>query len=255
MGKLYQQEGNYSEALENYRTVLELDNSIELAHQNLMKIYVAQGDRNSALRQYQICVKALHDGIDSEPSTDTIALYEKIKSNQLNSNSTLLKEENTSSQDSPVNTDVRSSPSKHTQSTPDLEEIVDASPSTNLQHRRVNIIGREGELNGLSKRLERSDLVTLVGPGGCGKTTIAIEVGRVWLGTHPDTNVWFCEFASAIEEQVTSVVYGALSGNAGGRTVEVDSILQEIGKAQTLLIFDNCEHVIENCLRISRAIG
>lgn len=245
LGKLYQQEDNYSVALETYRAVLELDNSIELAHQSLMKIYVGLGDRNGALRQYQMCVRALQDAIDSEPSTDTIALHQKIKSNQLSSNSTLLKEENASSKGSPINTEVSSVPSQNTPSTPDLDEISGTSASTNLQHRRVNIIGREDELTELAKRLERSDLVTLVGPGGCGKTTIAIEVGRAWLSTNPDKNVWFCEFASAIEEQVTSVVYSALSGNAGGRTVEIDSILQEIGESQTLLIFDNCEHVIE----------
>ncbi|MEE9326376.1 MAG: BTAD domain-containing putative transcriptional regulator [Cocleimonas sp.] len=245
LGKLYLHENNYSAASDTYQSVLELDNFIEIAHQKLMEIYVSQGDRNSALRQYQFCVRALQDAIDSEPSTDTVDLYQKIKSNQLNS--APIQTADTSSKNPSISTEEKITPSK-------LEKNRDTLPTTNLQHRRVSIIGREDELADLTNRLERSDLVTLVGPGGCGKTTIGAEVGRDWLSTHPKTNVWFCELAPATDEQVASVVYGSISGNAGGRSVEVDSILQHIGDSQTLLIFDNCEHIIETASELAEQL-
>jgi DNA-binding SARP family transcriptional activator len=58
--------------------VLERDKTQEPAHLNLLKCYISQGQRNLAIRQYQICVETLREELDLPPSAETRALYQKI---------------------------------------------------------------------------------------------------------------------------------------------------------------------------------
>ncbi len=115
---------------------------------------------------------------------------------------------------------------------------------TNMPLRRVQITGREKEVSAISSRLNDHAIVTISGPGGVGKTSIALEVAHIGLHQYPG-GVWLCEFAPLREsDDIAEVIAGALDGNAG----TMSGLEEVVGRLQgnpTLLIFDNCEHVID----------
>lgn len=74
----YLTQGEYTPTIALSQRVLTLDNCQEEAHQNLMKCYLAQGQRHLALHQYQLCLQVLKKELDLPPSTETQMLYTQI---------------------------------------------------------------------------------------------------------------------------------------------------------------------------------
>ncbi|WP_210481696.1 BTAD domain-containing putative transcriptional regulator [Naasia sp. SYSU D00948] len=109
---------------------------------------------------------------------------------------------------------------------------------TGLPHPLTRFIGRREELAAVASARAGHRLVTLVGPGGVGKTRIAIEAAR---STGDDDEQWFVDLASVREpDQVLPLVADTVG--AAGHTLE--HITPRIAERRTLLVFDNAEHVI-----------
>jgi predicted ATPase/DNA-binding winged helix-turn-helix (wHTH) protein len=123
-------------------------------------------------------------------------------------------------------------------------EIGTAKPKTNLPRPLAALIGREAELAELPGRVQGSRLVTLAGPSGIGKTRLAIELGWQILPHMPD-GVWLIDLAPLTDPAaVTSAVAAVLNVALPGTEAPVETIAAAIAARRTLLIFDNCEHLI-----------
>jgi DNA-binding SARP family transcriptional activator len=79
VSKHYLEQGAYAAAIGLCQKLLGQDACYENAHRRLMRCYLAQGQRNLAIRQYQTCVRTLHDELEVPPSEETLALYEQLK--------------------------------------------------------------------------------------------------------------------------------------------------------------------------------
>ncbi len=114
----------------------------------------------------------------------------------------------------------------------------------NLLARAVRLVGRDIVLDRLSRLLEAQRLVTIVGPGGLGKTSVALAVAEQENGKHSD-GVWLIDLASvASPEQVVSQV--AVTLNLEVRAVEpMSELLDALRGRNLLLVLDNCEHVVD----------
>ncbi len=111
----------------------------------------------------------------------------------------------------------------------------------------TRFIGRQREMAEVKKLLAGTRLLTLTGPGGSGKTRLAIEVARQLEDGFKDGIVWV-ELASLSEDTlVTQIVAGALDvRKQPGRELE-SSLISFLGHKQLLLMLDNCEHLIAAC--------
>ncbi|MFD8533210.1 BTAD domain-containing putative transcriptional regulator [Streptosporangium canum] len=110
----------------------------------------------------------------------------------------------------------------------------------------TSFIGRDDELELLSGLLETSRLVTVVGPGGAGKTRLALEAASRHR-THRRDRVWLVSLAGT--DVVAEAVLGALSSPGarpvgGGPAEPVDRVAELLGGAEAVLVLDNCEHLV-----------
>jgi predicted ATPase/DNA-binding CsgD family transcriptional regulator len=115
----------------------------------------------------------------------------------------------------------------------------------NLPAQRTDFVGREGEMLEVKRALAMTQLLTLTGAGGLGKTRLALEVASELVGAYPD-GVWLVELASLTEGKlVLQTVADALGvGEQPGKSL-ADSLLDGLRKKQLLLVLDNCEHLID----------
>jgi predicted ATPase/DNA-binding SARP family transcriptional activator len=106
-------------------------------------------------------------------------------------------------------------------------------------------IGRRRELEELAGQLGRTRLVTLTGPGGVGKTRLSLELARDTAADHPD-GVYVVELGPApAGSPVEDVVAAALTIRPNSGEPLVRTLARHLATARTLLVLDNCEHVIE----------
>ncbi len=118
-----------------------------------------------------------------------------------------------------------------------------ASP-LNLPPRLPLLIGRERDIDLLRQRMAQTPLFTIVGPGGVGKTSLAVEMGHL-LAESFQQQVAFIDF-SMLENP--ELVPGMLAGGMGLAVQGADPLAAILGHLRTgpfLLILDNCEHLIE----------
>lgn len=129
------------------------------------------------------------------------------------------------------------------------------APPGNLPRSPTPLLGRADLLRSVTDALERSHLVTLVGPGGIGKTRLAIEVART-AGAGLTGGVWLVELADvASADDVARTVADLLeSTDLPGRSM-TESVVVALGARELILVLDNCEHVVEGAAELAEAIG
>jgi predicted ATPase len=126
--------------------------------------------------------------------------------------------------------------------------------SNNLPVVPTAFIGRERDVAEIKELLDRHPLVTLVGSGGVGKTRLALQVGTELLDRYPD-GVWFVDLAPISDPELVSSVIAQALGMSQQTDRRVDeSIPLWLKRKKLLLIFDNCEHVVETVAPIVAAI-
>src|SRR5262245_62085221 len=120
----------------------------------------------------------------------------------------------------------------------------------NLPTALSSFIGREREGRAVSRLLLSHRLVTLTGPGGCGKTRLALKVAHE-LGNEFEQGVWLVELASIFDP---TFVLQTLSSpfyirEQSGQSL-MDSLVDYLSTRQVLIVIDNCEHLILACAQL-----
>jgi predicted ATPase/transcriptional regulator with XRE-family HTH domain len=124
----------------------------------------------------------------------------------------------------------------------------------NLPRQLTSLIGRQAILAEVAALMRKSPLVTLVGSGGVGKTRISLQVAAGLLDTFKD-GVWLIELAPLssgdyLPSSVAQILGIALHGSGD----PLESLLSKLRSKNALLIFDNCEHLVEETRRVVAAI-
>jgi predicted ATPase/DNA-binding SARP family transcriptional activator len=129
-------------------------------------------------------------------------------------------------------------------------EVPPAAPDQrqhNLPARLTSFVGREDELAGVGKLLGQGRLVTLTGPGGAGKTRLAVEFAATMLERFPD-GVWLAELAGVGDPGLVAVqVMQAVGVRQAGGVPVLEALAYRLRSADLLLVLDNCEHLLDAC--------
>lgn len=212
------------------RRWLVLDTLHEPAHRRLMQLYARAGHMAAALRQYQLCVEALEE-LGMQPEPETTELYAQIRAGE------------------------RSRPASRWGGTPTSLPAPTNPPSEWLPEPLTPFLGREAELQQLAAYLHDHTrrLVTLVGPGGIGKTRLALRAAAMHRGDFTDGVVHVSLIGVQTPERLTAAIAEALGVTTQGRTDALDRVCEMLRTQQLLLVLDNIEQVangVETLLRL-----
>ncbi|HET9589008.1 MAG TPA: BTAD domain-containing putative transcriptional regulator, partial [Anaerolineales bacterium] len=128
--------------------------------------------------------------------------------------------------------------------------------SLNIPSPLTSFIGREKERKEVAGLLSKSRLVTLTGSGGVGKTRLAIEVAGEVLEMFPD-GVWLLDLAPLSDPGLVPHTLASLLGLRGSRDAKVsitDLLINYLRSRTALVIFDNCEHLIESSAHLADSL-
>jgi non-specific serine/threonine protein kinase len=125
----------------------------------------------------------------------------------------------------------------------------------NLPLRQTSFVGRETDRMRIASLLDASSVVTLVGPGGVGKTRLALEVAEEEVAHWPD-GVWLVELAAISDPDLLAMsVAAVLDVQQSAKGDLVDNMLDWLRTRRLLLVLDNCEHMVEACAQFVSRIA
>ncbi|ALI03658.1 transcriptional regulator [Pseudomonas sp. FW306-02-F02-AA] len=141
-----------------------------------------------------------------------------------------------------------------------LEHIEQRPPSSgheqsghNLPIRRTRMIGRQALVDSLVTNLPRQRLITLVGPGGIGKTTVALRVAEQLIGRYRD-GIRLLDLAQISDPLMIATHLATLLDLSLHDTEPMNCLTTFLRERQMLLVIDNCEHLIDAVALLSESI-
>jgi predicted ATPase len=143
----------------------------------------------------------------------------------------------------------------HTSEADALQPIAEAKPTPhNLPIQLTSFIGREKEINEIKGHISKARLVTLTGPGGCGKTRLALQAASELLDGFPN-GLWLIELAPLADPMLVPQTVATVLGVKEELSHSILLTLTDhlLGK-KLLLILDNCEHLIQASAQFSEAL-
>jgi len=192
---------------------IELDPWREESHRTLMRLLALGGQRSAALHQYHVCRRILAHELDALPDSQTAELFRRIRDGE------------------PVETVGRQSPNHSTAVLP--------VPPTPL-------IGREAELAQVREILSdpAHRLITLHGPGGIGKTRLALAIAMEEAHTFEHGAAFVPLDAVRTGEFLASAILAALNVAMQGQRSPKDQLINYLREREILLVLDNFEHLV-----------
>jgi len=201
------------------------DPTDEELHRALMRLYATVGTRQQALRQYEQLTRAIRNELQLEPDPLSQELYRELLTGQF------------------AATTLPISP-----------RIALFAPRHNLPNDFIRFVGRAREVAEVRQLLTKTRLLTIAGAGGSGKTRLAVEVARGELESYAD-GVWLVEFAALTNPELLVITTASALGLRETQGIPIaDQLLSYLANRRLLLLFDNCEHVIDACAHLAEML-
>lgn len=205
----YISRGEYGVAAEHLNRLLGLDPWREDAHRQLMLLLAYQGRRDAAIAQYHVCRRVLLENIGEEPAEETTELYRKIREGTL---------EISRRQELPDNLPANIPPT----------------------------FGRQEDAARIETLLEEPDchLITLAGPGGVGKTHLALQVARNMADEFRDGTFFVSLSPVRDPPLVPNTIARTLGIEASPGHSVLESLSARLRDKEMFLVLDNFEHLM-----------
>ena len=232
-------QGEIETAIDYTQHWLAMDPLFEMAHRQLMQLYARNGQRIAALRQYQTCARILEQELATTPSAKTTALYQQIQRGE-------------GGYDNPADMPLNRFPN------PQALRMGPASvPLHNFPAQPTPFLGRDNELSEIGQRLQNPacQLLTLIGPGGIGKTRLAIQAAHEQAAAFPD-GLYFVPLDPINPgDFLVSTLADHLSLSLDGLEDPTLQLMTYLHQKQLLLVLDNFEHLMRKVGLLAKIVG
>jgi DNA-binding SARP family transcriptional activator/predicted ATPase len=235
--------GHLEEGIGYAQRMVGLAPWLEEAHRHLMWLLAQNGQRSAALAQFEACRQALAEELNAEPSAATLTLYEQIRAGAL----------------AETGAAAALSPAA---STANRGALLPAAPPETSAPVLTQLVGREQELGQIAARLAdpACRLLTLVGPGGIGKTRLALaalaaEADRFRDGGHLVGLVGVKPARPGeAPELVVAHLANALEFTFTAQQPPRELLLYHLHKQEMLLVLDNFEQLLEGVVLLAEIL-
>jgi non-specific serine/threonine protein kinase len=126
-------------------------------------------------------------------------------------------------------------------------------PRGNLPSRFTSFVGRDADTSSLREVVKANRLVTVTGPGGTGKTSLALRAAEELASGYPD-GAWFCDLAPVAEAALVGDAVAQAVGLKRTTQDRLGAVREHLRDKSVLLILDNCEHLVAAASAVARAI-
>ena len=215
-----EESGRYPQAADLLSRLRKLDSLDEELLQSYLKNLAAAGQKDKALTAYEAFRQALAQEYDAEPEDETVRLVERIKRGEI------------------PKEDVPAAKQRHQEG--------EATPKHNLPLQPTPFIGRETEKAQAADLLQDPSrrLLTLVGPGGIGKTRLALEIAKMQLDSYGD-GIYFVNLAPVTSpELIITAMADAVGFSFYGAANPKDQLFAFLQDKEMLLVLDNFEQLL-----------
>ncbi|MEV7140305.1 AfsR/SARP family transcriptional regulator [Streptomyces tauricus] len=236
--------GDHADAAAARLTALLADHPLhERAAALLMDALAAQGRRAEALALYERVRRTLADDLGTDPGAALRERHLRLLRPERSLRSERSERSARPGQPDPGADAVRTGPG-------------------NLPALWTSFIGRDDDLARIETLLAAGRLVTVVGPGGAGKTRLAVESARRHRHAYRD-GAWLADLAPVTEPAKVGAALLAAIGSRGGTVFEarnrgegddLDVLVERLRGRESLLLVDNCEHLIEPVAHLVAAL-
>lgn len=225
LAHLWEERGEARHAIEILQRTVAQEPLHEEAHRELMRLYWRGGQHQQAKAQYWRLTVALQTELGMAPDSTTVQLYNQILANA-------------------------------TESPPSAARVRQqgVTASHNLPIDLTSFIGREREIEQLKVLLRTARLLTLVGPGGSGKTRLALKVASDLTQAYTD-GVSLVDLTSITDPGlVEQAVARALAVREQSGRALMDALVEHLRDDHRLILLDNCEQVIGACAQLAQEL-
>lgn len=222
--------GNLAAARGFAQRQIEIDPLREPAYRQQMRILAKQGERSLALTTFERCRTVLREELGLDPEPETLSLHAQILKSGVPG--------------STGDEQPRADAGRFLAGSP----AVVATPHANLPQQLTPFIGREEDLAQFQQRLQAGDsrLLSIVGPGGMGKTRLALQIAAENLHRFAD-GVCFVPLAGVQSAAaIPAAIMDALGASfVTGATSPTQQLFALLAKRELLLVIDNVEHLMD----------
>jgi len=197
------------EALNHLRKLIAIDPLLEDAHRRIMMLEWRQGNIKAALEQFESCRRVLAQELGLEPVSSTLQLFEKIQSQS---------------------------------KTPTVINFEEAEESTETT---ADFVGRHDELKLLDELFLEHRLVSIIGPGGMGKTSIAKEFTQHSKLAQQKHTVFVSLSALRNTKFITAAIANSLNISFKGPLDPIAQLVASLRHQEILLVLDNLEQLLD----------
>ena len=250
----HEKEAAYKVAIQYAQRWLTLDTLHEPVHRQLMKLYALAGQQAASLRQYEVCIRILEEELSVPPQEETTRLFEAIRSREfpVASKADRVNEQRTPSHLPPAT------------NKPQLVNKLPISPTP--------FIGRAEEVAEIIRRLQQPAcrLLSLIGPGGIGKTRLSLAVAEQLTAPTPTApgedsasaqpgfadGVFFVPLQPVtMANNLPSAIAEAVKFRFHGQGSAWQQLRNYLQQQQMLLVLDNFEHLLDGAHYVAEILA